>query len=909
MPGGTLKLDAENPVSELWATAAVRERFQVSDVLGEWLNTHENADPELQRAGMFASRDIQNFARSGLSVDGSETERLPTDIRIDVLKQLGATVALRALDALPSANLSPVEHMLQRLLKGEHVALPDNDRDGLLALRIATSSATAAGITPRYTEAELDTLIRRQDLMMTLGGPDLHRFVGRDRDLATMHGLWNANAAGVAITGPGGMGKSLLVSRFMSDLMDKPDTERPSAIFHFDYDRRDLQGIGVSRASSLEILTSELMRQARRWLPAEEIDALQKFGGNDAAPWGLESQSFSRSTRRGQAQGDLVSELGYLLAHKDGRNARIVLIFDSMEQILGYDDEAVRSIDYLSKRMREVGVATFVVCVSRAFADSDGIGFWVGGNRIDLAQFTDDEARDYLANEAARANVKLNSKIIEQVVATVGQSPLALRLAVSLMEKDGEAFDPRQWAKKLRNDPERIQASLYDRILKRMRDPNLARIARPGLLVRRLTEGVVEHVLAEPCGLTLAPGEAEKLLLKGHGEGQLFMVDGADPDPRALWHRADVRALMLPDLDTEVNDTVAQDINTRAIAYYLGRDDEISRTEELYHRLRLEQDAVELDRRWTDASGVRLRSALEELPPASRSYVRRKLGNASLQAVDPRAEISAQDSELRQVVQRELQNIADGATPIATLEQFNAAKMSGPLADLYAEGLLAEGRIDELLREAARLNETRDAPRLIRAAVANTVGGALEGLGRLPEAADTFRTAVELATETNEEAVHVAIAARIGALRTARKQDEIRHFAGFARSRARQISAALQLVERVYSDLSRRAVEAREVVAELSQPDGANNLHPLLFRMLVNLVESGEAFPGAIGNPERMHEIAERFRFNAGSLRELAGYLSKMVYGSEADKVIEVIREEVDWTLEKAIEGNQRATA
>jgi tetratricopeptide (TPR) repeat protein len=900
MPGETPKLEAENPVSELWATAAVRERFRVSDVLGEWLRTHESAGMDVQQAAMFASRDIQNVARSGLSADGGETLRLPTEIRLDVLKQLGAAVVRQVLEAVAAADLSPVERMLRRLLAGEDVVAPDNDRDELLALRIATSSATAAGVTPRYTEAELDAMIRRQDLMMTLGGPDLHRFVGRTRDLATIHRLWREGAAGVAIAGPGGMGKSLMVSRFVSDLMDAKEAERPAAIFHIDYDRRDLQEIGVSRASSLEILTSELMRQARRWLPPEAIENLQRFGASSSGPWASESISFSRSSRRGQAQGDLVSELGFLLCEKGPAKARIVLIFDSMEQILGHDDEAVRSIDYVAGRMRDAGVETFVICVSRNFADSDGIEYRLG-RRIDLTQFTDEEARLYLANEADRSNVVLSDKIVDRVIATVGQSPLALRLAVSLMEKGDETFDPGQWAKTLRNDPERIQASLYDRILKRIRDPNLAKIARPGLLVRRLTEGVVEQVLAEPCGLKIAPGDAEKLLFKGHGEGQLFTANRADPDPRALWHRADVRALMLADLDTEVSDTVAQDINTRAIAYYLDRDDVISRTEELYHRLRMEQDAAEIDPRWTDTAGAALRGALEELPPASRSYVRRKLGSASLQAIDASAEISGADSELRQVVQRELQSIADGATPVATLERYNAAKMSGPLADLYAEGLLADGRIDELLSEAARLIETRDAPRQVRAAVSNIAGGALEGLGRLAEAADTFRTAVELATETSEEAVHIALSARIGALRTARKQDEIRHFAGFTRSRTRQIGKALQLVQRVYEGLSRRAVESREVVAELSPPDGANSINPLLFRMLVHLVESGEAFPGAIDNPERARDIAQRFGFSAGSPRELAGYLSKMVYGPEAPKVIEVIREEVDWTLERAV--------
>ena len=90
--------------------------------------------------------------------------------------------------------------------------------------------------------------------------------------------------------------------------------------------------------------------------------------------------------------------------------------------------------------------------------------------------------------------------------------------------------------------------------------------------------------------------------------------------------------------------------------------------------------------------------------------------------------------------------------------------------------------------------------------------------------------------------------------------------------------------------------------------DSAIKLHPLLFRMLVNLVESGEAFPGAIDNPERAREIAGRFGFSAGSPRGFAGYLSKMVYGPDVAKVIEILREEVDWTLERAVMSSAMST-
>ncbi|MGO8126823.1 hypothetical protein ACC728_38680, partial [Rhizobium ruizarguesonis] len=82
--------------------------------------------------------------------------------------------------------------------------------------RVATSCAVAAGASPELTEQELDRNVQRLDLLFALGGSDLHRFVWRCEDLEILHKLWRERAGGVTIEWPGGMGKSLLVSRFVS---------------------------------------------------------------------------------------------------------------------------------------------------------------------------------------------------------------------------------------------------------------------------------------------------------------------------------------------------------------------------------------------------------------------------------------------------------------------------------------------------------------------------------------------------------------------------------------------------------------------------------------------------------------------------------------------------------------------
>ncbi|MGO8124276.1 hypothetical protein ACC728_24995 [Rhizobium ruizarguesonis] len=909
-----------DPTRELWAAAAVRESFRAGDLLSEWYGKHGDADEVLRETALLTSITLQDVATPALTSDGAEAFRLPTEIRKRALKGFGVKLAQTALHAVPEERLTPVERILRTMLDGKSMSINMNDREQLAAFRVATSCAVAAGARPEFTEQELDRKVQRLDLLFALGGSDLHRFVGRCEDLEILHKLWRERAGGVTIEGPGGMGKSLLVSRFVSDLLDEkpsprpvsvwrrfwlkasaPDVkpiERPVAVFHFDFDRRDLQGGNYS--SSLDALTNELMRQARRWLPKEIIDKLSD-GGDNSSGYELEAQSYSRSTRGYRGRRKRITELSESIAQQSTESAiRILLVFDSMEQILGFDDEAAYAIEHITNLMESAGTQPFVVCVSRSFASGRMIVDWLD-DKIDLAQFSHGEARTYLTNEAKRVGITLEEKIIDRVIAIVGCPPLALRLSISLMEKDKEAFDPKHWVKILRDDPERIQASLYDRILKRIRDKDLVKVARPGLLVRRLTRDVISQVLSRPCEIDASEDLAQSLMWKAESEGQLFSVNRSDPDSNALWHRADVRALMLPDLDASIDDDIAKQINEGAIAFYSKSSDLISRTEELYHRLRLAQDAAELDPRWIDSAGAALRGALEELPPQSRAYVRRRLGSASLAGVAITGAETDADLELREVVRRELQAVADGADPLGTLANFGVSHMRGALADLFAEALLSVGQLDELLLGAARLVASRDAPPRAIAAVSNIAGAVLEGLGRLSEAYDYWHAGIDIAGTSDTEEIHIAVAARIGALRTARKQDELRHYMSFESSRARLITETLALAKVVLPTLSRRAVEAREIVAETADPESEQVVPDLLFRIFADLVGSGEAFPSLAERPQRLEECAREFGFQALTVREFSSFLSKMVYGRDQGRVIELMREEVDWTLAHAV--------
>lgn len=893
---------------DLWAAAAVRERFRLGDLLDDWLKTQGETGPEDERAALRVAMDIQDHAHTAYADDGRPALRLPMPVRHDVLRNIGAAGARKSLDAIPVGERALVEDLFHALLRDGKASVDLNDRDQVVALGIAAQNAAATGKRIRIDQAELRAERRRLDLLSSLGGPDLRRFVGRDADLERLRRLWKSGAERVVVEGLGGMGKSLLVSKLVSELLETADHHL--MVFHLDFDRRDLQGANHSAIFSL--LPEELTRQAKNWVDPLKVDALLRDAAQEDIFQGTEAHGSSRSGRALSSRAERLTGLAELLYRETHQNPAwlnwlgakrrsVIIIADSLEQVLGFSDVAIPALNIVTETMRSAGLSPFLILVARSFK---GVSeFDLGDQRIDLGQFSDEEASSYLANEAARLGVLLDPAMAERATAVVGRSPLALRLAVSLIEKDPGAFEAAQWAKDLLDNPERIQASLYDRILCRFKNEKLVKIARPGLLVRRLSEAVIEIVLAKPCGLELVAGEAEELLWQARSQGQLFTSNPADPAPDALWHRADLRTLMLPDLDVTVPEAVANEINAKAVEYYAQRDDPISRTEELYHRLRLGQGADQLDPRWTGQAGAALKAALAELPPHARAYVRRRLGTASLSGGVDAVGGEQAPAELRQVVQDELERLSDGADPLSTLARFGADRMEGPVADLYAETLLSTGRLDALFTEAAQLLASRRAPPSVIAAVSNTAGAALEGLGRLDDALEYYQTGIEAAPLDSGDSIVIAIAARVGALRVARKLSETRRFANENAVRRLRIDETLGLAEPIWSSLlARQSVASREFVAELSDPQTERDSNRLLLRLLDNLVRSGQAFPSAIDNGARAAAIAGRLGLVADSLSVLARQATKFAFGSveEQMRLIEIIREEVDWTLASA---------
>ena len=151
--------------------------------------------------------------------------------------------------------------------------------------------------------------------------------------------------------------------------------------------------------------------------------------------------------------------------------------------------------------------------------------------------------------EAAAAFLKSQGvndpEVARQLVKSFGGVPLSLKLVATLLAQDPDALKGKNapkgrgtWFVSLSDEV--IQGQLYERVLERIKDDQVRRLAYPGLVLRRITPEVILQVLNEPCELGLHTLEEAAALFEGlRREVSLVSVDTTDG---ALVHRSDCGA-------------------------------------------------------------------------------------------------------------------------------------------------------------------------------------------------------------------------------------------------------------------------------------------------------------------------------------------------------------------------------
>jgi hypothetical protein len=635
-----------------------------------------------------------------------DTWQLEENARRRALRQLGHRAAMRA---ARNVNAGPPEDSLQMaidlLIDQPVLKLDALSLDVLLGLERALPWFRDLQINIP-SAPELTARIERERLlapMRRLAGKD---FVDREKYLAQLNEYVCALPPRSALDfvkrripyvhllkerpplhlhGPGGIGKSALLAKFILDHAD-PSLPMAVPVVYLDFDRSILD------PRDPQTLLDEAIRQLLVQFP--DIDPSFAHLGQES----LESLARSDAVEQSKSAGfrshkDLIRRFCQLLDVIADRNRQpVLLVLDTLEEAEYQGQSAMLVIwNLLEDLLRRVDRLRVVTAGRSALASG------LARQPLEVTELPEAAAIQMLMRKTARIPggpvSESDARVIVNIVRTV---PLNLALAARVVINEGiDALRDTVSRRSLfsRIKAEQQQGMLYRRVLGHVRahDPVLEKIANPGLVLRRITPDIIEHVLSGPCQLDVRDSD-HALQLFNDLAREVGLVDPYR-EAGALWHLPAVRRVMLPDLRGTLGG-LAHEIDVAAASYYSDKLSVIGQGELIYHLLWLKADLKRLDSLWKPEFAANLRSAFDELEPQAKIWLGDKLGVE----LDPALRAQADDTTWeRQAAQRAETLMASGLAEQA-LQAIQERPHSGrpsPIYGLESDALKLLGRLEE----------------------------------------------------------------------------------------------------------------------------------------------------------------------------------------------------------------------
>ncbi|MFK4225901.1 AAA family ATPase [Streptomyces sp. NPDC019890] len=528
-------------------------------------------------------------------------------------------------------------------------------------------------------------------------------------------GLDSAPVPPLVIHGPGGMGKSTLLAEFLLDSVHGHTAGFPFA--YIDFERPTLsihepvtliaeaaRQLGIqypTHRAELDALADECQQAARSQREGQDrVTKLHELATTRSVLGRSSSQEFQLlATER---ETDLIRRVADVLvravaaAHQ--KIPPFVLVVDSFEEaqyrgspVVGRMWAICVALQYVYPRLR-------VVVSGRA-----PVGHPAGAMTpldIELHELDPSAAVGLLMS----CGVK-DPDVARALADRVGGHPLSLKLAARAATLAGSEAD--RMGELIRSLPARrrqvfrrvdqmlVQGILYDRILNHIANPDVRRLAHPGMVLRVITPDIIKDVLAEPCGLRVDTLDDARLLFD-----ELSRLDLVEPaGPEAVQHRGDVRAIMLRLPGSDRTD-VMRTVERRAVAYYAARDGLEARAEEIYHRLRLNENPRSVEERWLPGVERFLVGAEQEMAPRAAGLLTAKLGGGASDHVMA----GADQEDWERIAAREVEDLlAQGFADEAfvRLAERRPWTPCSPLHSLLAETLNRLGQPEEARRATA----------------------------------------------------------------------------------------------------------------------------------------------------------------------------------------------------------------
>ena len=666
--------------------------------------------PAADAAPAAALSELITTSVPAVGFRGQGLRTLPSAVRLATLTELGTRAAMRAaLAANPDRELTGVQRVFETWLNEEAFDLGRMRFAELECLRQLYDWGLE-----RFGDLPERGLVERARTWRSSVRVFEHlvdrNFVGRQAELATLqrHADLDGPPRGpLVVSGVGGAGKTALIGRFLIEAFESADRgSLPFAYLPFDAETLD-----VREPYTVLLAAARQLGSASAAGPESENPAVARFQ-EVVAYYRDHRGSLNRRASQHAGRGAKIADLGEVehvlyrgfadlvgavlrdAAQVSRTRTPALLVFDTFEEVAYRTREDLVGfwgmLDYLLEALPELRV---IIAGRLPAAEPD---VRRPTERLPLAELNLEDATSLLIQLGVA-----DPTTAEAVALQVGGNPLSLRLAadVAKFERTGHTgLAPRG------DTPLSVQAigaqlvrgRLYRRLLDHIHDPAVRALAHPGMVLRRVTPEVIQHVLSPGCGLDVTDSaRADELFEALRAEQALVSVD----DDGSLRYREEVRRPVLELLAREMPAQVRR-IHELAVDHYARRSGAAERAEELYHRLMLQQADWQLEDRWIPEVERFIAPAIEELPVSQRRWL---AGRMSIQLA-PEVYEQAELSEWERLIGRKAVELVRYGDPRSVLDLLGGR--SDRTADSPLFGIEARAWLD--LGEPQRAAELLD---------------------------------------------------------------------------------------------------------------------------------------------------------------------------------------------------------
>jgi hypothetical protein len=644
------------------------------------------------------------------SADESGQERcaLSSGRRIEALKALREKGLVSAALAANARSQDPVQLTLDGYLTGAAKKIEDQTLADLASTHQVCDWLRSAGFPSIPSVQEI---VQRVEWLSLLN-PFEHvasdsRFRGRKKELAELREYAGVLPPGTTlqtvkrvfesvfdlqqqppllIVGVGGVGKSTLVSRFILEHARALEIHRfPFA--YLDFDRPE-----INPSEPLTLLI-EAVRQLGIEYPQARMqcDSLGRAWAENAAgshrTIEAQSKSLRTTTSANQALSIAIADFASMVTTLGAKGSPVLFVLDTFEEVQWRSAGSVDAIWNLLEGLQEKMPRLRVVLAGRADVEGKKT------RTLALTGLDSESAVAFLRSHGIN-----DERVAKRVAQQIGGSPLSLQLAAELYRQEGadeggELAISSRTSLFFKMDSALLQRQLYTRVLNHVHDPNVRKLAHPGLVLRRITPELILEVLAEPCGIKIRNLEDAQRLFHALKREVALVSEAPDGSVR---HRRDLRMVMVELLRADSAVRV-DDIHERAIVYYKDHSTTaVERAEEIYHRLSLDQDPYAIADRWMKGVEPHLTSAMEEFSGRRRAWLASRLGLD----VDAATRQLASLEDWESIAVRDAEQLLSHGQGKSALEVIRARKdrpAVGPLVGLEARALVQLGLPEEAL--------------------------------------------------------------------------------------------------------------------------------------------------------------------------------------------------------------------